>query len=56
LPRWLALAGFVLALVALLHFAVPLFGTLANLVWVALVSALMLVGSGSASTPRRLAR
>jgi hypothetical protein len=46
LPRWLALVGFLLALVALLHFLVPLFGTLANLVWVALVSALMLVGSG----------
>jgi hypothetical protein len=56
LPRWLALLGLLLALVALLHFQFPLVGTLANLVWVALVSALMLVGAGSASTPRRLAR
>ena len=56
LPRWLALVGFLLALVALLHFQLPFFGTLANLVWVSLVSALMLVGSGSASTSRRLAR
>jgi hypothetical protein len=56
LPRWLALVGFLLALVALLHFQLPFFGTLANLVWVALVSALMLVGSGRASTSRRLSR
>ena len=56
LPRWLALLGFLLALVALLHFQFPLVGTLANLVWVALVSALMLVGSVRASTPRRRAR
>jgi hypothetical protein len=56
LPRWLALLGLLLALVALLHFQFPLVGTLANLVWVALVSVLMLVGAGSASTPRRLAR
>jgi hypothetical protein len=51
LPRWLALVGLLLALVALLHFLVPFFGTLANLVWVALVSALLLVDSGRASTP-----
>jgi hypothetical protein len=56
LPRWLALVGFVVALLTLLHFLLPLPGALAGLLWVALVSALMLVASGSASAPRRLAR
>jgi hypothetical protein len=56
LPRWLALAGFVVALLTLLHFLLPLPGALAGLLWVALVSALMLVGSGNTSAPRRLAR
>lgn len=50
LPRWLALAGF---LVALLHFLVPLLGALAGLV---LVSALMLGGAAGAFAPRCLAR
>ena len=54
LPRWLALVGFVIALLTLLHFLLPLLGALAGLLWVALVSALMLIGSGSAS--RRPAR
>ena len=56
LPRWLVLVGFVVALLTLLHFLLPLPGALAGLLWVALVSALMLVASGSASAPRRLAR
>jgi hypothetical protein len=56
LPRWLALVGFAVALLTLLHFLLPLVGALAGLLWVALVSGLMLVGSGSASSPRRLAR
>ena len=56
LPRWLALAGLVVALLTLLHFVVPLIGALAGLLWIAAVSALMLVGTGSASGPRRLAR
>jgi len=56
LPRWLALVGFAVALLTLLHFVLPLVGALAGLLWVALVSGLMLVGSGSASSPRRLAR
>jgi hypothetical protein len=56
LPRWLALVGFVVALLTLLHFLLPLPGALAGLLWVALVSALMLVGSGNTSAPRRLAR
>jgi hypothetical protein len=56
LPRWLALVGFAIALLTLLHFLLPLVGALAGLLWVALVSGLMLVGSRRASSPRRLAR
>ena len=56
LPRWLTLAGFVIALLTLLHFLLPLLGALAGLLWIALVSALMLLASGRASAPRRLAR
>ena len=56
LPRWLALIGFVVAVLTLLHFLLPLIGAVAGLVWVALTSALMLVGSGGASSPRRLSR
>jgi hypothetical protein len=56
LPRWLALAGLVVALLTLLHFLFPLLGAVAGLLWVAVVSALMLVASGSESAPRRLAR
>ena len=56
LPRWLALAGFVVALLTLLHFLLPLPDALAGLLWVAVVSALMLVASGSEAAPKRLAR
>jgi|SRR5215210_2511846 len=56
LPRWLALVGFVVALLTLLHFLLPLLGAIVGLLWVALVSALMLLGSGSTSAPRHLAR
>lgn len=45
LPRWLALAGFVVALLTLLHFLLPLLGAVAGLVWVAAVSVLMLSGA-----------
>jgi len=44
LPRWLALAGFVVALLTLLHFLLPLLGAVAGLVWLAAVSVLMLSG------------
>ena len=44
LPRWLALAGLVVALLTLLHFLLPLLGALAGLAWIAVVSALMLAG------------
>ncbi len=54
LPRWLALAGLVVALLTLLHFLFPLLGALAGLAWIAAVSALMLTGgvrrSGAART------
>lgn len=58
LPRWLALAGFVVALLALLHFLIPLLGALVGMLWVAVVSVLMLAGSvGSpAPGPRHLRR
>jgi len=57
LPRWLALVGFVVVVLTLLHFVLPLIGAVAGLVWVALASAaLMLAGSGGAPAPRRLSR
>jgi hypothetical protein len=43
MPRWLALVGFVAALLALLRFLIPL-GGIVGLVWVLAVSVLMLVG------------
>ena len=45
LPNWLALAGFGVALLALLHILIPLIGALAGLLWIAVVSVLMLIGS-----------
>ena len=54
LPRWLALAGFVVALLTLLHFLVPLLAALVGLLWIAVVSVLMLTGGvGSIGGPRR---
>jgi CHASE2 domain-containing sensor protein len=44
LPRWLALVGFVVALLTLLHFLLPLVAALAGLAWVTVVSVLMLTG------------
>ncbi len=54
LPRWLALAGLVVALLTLLHFVLPLLGALAGLVWIAAISALMLTGEvhHAGATPR----
>jgi hypothetical protein len=34
----------------------PLLGAVAGLLWIALISVLMLIGSRDASAPRRLAR
>lgn len=57
LPGWLAWAGFAVALLALLHFLLPLLGALIGLLWVAVVSVLMLIGSFESPTPvRRLDR
>jgi hypothetical protein len=57
LPRWLALVGFLAAILALLHFLFPLVGAVAGLVWITLVSALMLGGiSQGVQAPRRRAR
>ncbi|MDQ4128702.1 MAG: hypothetical protein M3151_12260 [Actinomycetota bacterium] len=53
LPTWLAWAGFVIALLALLHFLIPLPGALAGLLWIAVVSVLMVIGSGGSSPARR---
>jgi hypothetical protein len=55
-PRWMALVGLVVAVLTLLHFLLPLLGAVAGLLWIALISVLMLIGSRDASAPRRLAR
>jgi hypothetical protein len=58
MPRWLALAGFVAAVFALLRFLIPLGGIL-GLLWVLAVSVLMLaglVGRGSVGPRRRVGR
>jgi len=53
LPRWLVVVGFVVGLLTLLHFLVPLLGALAGLAWVAAVSVLMLTdGVGASGGPR----
>ena len=57
LPRWLALVGFLAAILALLHFLIPLVAAVSGLVWIVLISALMLGGlSQGAPPPRRRAR
>lgn len=54
LPRWLALAGLLVALLTLLHFLLPLLAALVGLAWIAAVSVLMLTGGvGSSGGPRR---
>jgi hypothetical protein len=58
MPRWLALAGFVAAVFALLRFLIPLGGIL-GLLWVLAVSVLMLAGlagRGSVGPRRRVGR
>ena len=57
MPRWLALAGFVAAVFALLRFLIPLGGIL-GLLWVLVASVLMLAGlAGHGSVgPRRVSR
>ena len=55
LPRWLALAGFVVALLTFLHVLLPLLAALVGLLWIAAVSVLMLTGGvgGATGSPRR---
>jgi hypothetical protein len=48
MPRWVALVGFLAALLALLRFLIPL-GGIVGLVWVLVVSALMLGGRAGRS-------
>lgn len=47
LPSWLALAGFVVALVSFLRFLFPFLGFVVGLVWIVAVSVLMLTGNVS---------
>jgi hypothetical protein len=54
MPRWLALAGFVEALFALIRFLIPLEGIL-GLVWVLVVSVFLLMGSSDRSVRRSTA-
>lgn len=51
LPRWVVVVGFVVALLTLLHFLLPLLGALAGLAWIAVVSGLMLAGSVGSTGP-----
>jgi hypothetical protein len=53
LPGWLALAGFLVAVLTFLHFLLPLLAALAGLAWVAAVSAAMLIGGGRSPRTRR---
>jgi len=53
LPGWLALAGFVVAILTFLHFLLPLLAALVGLAWVAAVSVVMLTGRVQRSRPRR---
>ncbi len=56
LPNGLAWAGLVVALLALLHFLIPLLSATAGLLWVTAVSVQMLTGSVRPSTPARRLR
>jgi hypothetical protein len=53
LPGWLALAGFVVALLTFLHFLLPILAALVGLAWVAVVSAVMLTGGSQSPRTRR---
>ena len=55
LPMWLALAGFVVTLLTLLHVVLGLVAALVGLLWIAAVSVLMLTGGvgGATGGPRR---
>jgi hypothetical protein len=53
LPSWLTLAGFVVALLTLLHFLLPLLAALVGLAWVAAVAIVMLTAGAQRSRTRR---
>lgn len=44
LPRWLGLAGLLVAVLTLLHFLIPLLAAVSGLIWIVAVSLLMLAG------------
>jgi hypothetical protein len=54
LPWWLALAGFVVAVLTLLHFLFPLLAALVGLLWIAAVSVLMVLGKVGPITSERV--
>ena len=56
LPRWLALAGFVVAVLTFLHFLLPLLAALVGLAWIAVASAVMLAGGPQGRAPRSRTR
>lgn len=53
LPGWLTLAGFVVVLLTLLHFFLPLLAALVGLAWVAAVAVVMLTAGTQRSRTRR---
>jgi hypothetical protein len=56
LPRGLALAGFVVAVLTFLHFLLPLLAALVGLAWVAAVSVVMFVAGGAQRSRTRHTR
>ena len=56
LPRGLALAGFVVAILTFLHFLLPLLAALVGLAWVAAVSVVMFVAGGAQRSRTRHTR
>ncbi len=56
LPRGLALAGFVVAVLTFLHFLLPLLAALVGLAWVAAVSVVMFVAGGAQRSRARHTR
>src|SRR5215212_10680623 len=56
LPRGLALAGFVVAILTFLHFLLPLLAALVGLAWVAAVSVVMFVAGGAQRSRARHTR
>lgn len=53
LPRWLGFAGFIVTVLALLHFVLPLVAALAGLAWIAVVSVILMLGVNARRTGAR---